>query len=183
MWLPALQWRYNEHDGVSNHQRLDCLPNRLLKRRSNETSKLRVTGLCEGNLPLTVEFPAQRVTRKMFPFDDVIMWILGSEPIPPAPLIFQVCNLLKPWLHKECRVCIWLSSTQLICRDTGGIWMWLTGTSWKSEMAPTDKLTNEASPRILLPVALERLCLHYHIHITYNYDEWSIIARRKKTSK
>ena len=27
---------------------------------SNETSKLRVTGLCEGNSPVTEEFPAQR---------------------------------------------------------------------------------------------------------------------------
>ena len=39
-----------------------------------KTSKLRVTGLCAGNSPVTGEFPAQwPVTRKMFPFDDVIM--------------------------------------------------------------------------------------------------------------
>ena len=38
------------------------------------TSKLRVTGLCEGNSPVTAEFPHKwPVTRKMFPFDDVIM--------------------------------------------------------------------------------------------------------------
>ena len=30
--------------------------------RSNKTSKLRVTGLCEGNSPVTGEFPAQRVS-------------------------------------------------------------------------------------------------------------------------
>ena len=36
-----------------------------------ETSKLRVTGLCVGNSPGTPhKWPA---TRKMFPFDDVIM--------------------------------------------------------------------------------------------------------------
>ena len=29
----SLQWRHNEHDGVSNHRRLDCLPNRLFWRR------------------------------------------------------------------------------------------------------------------------------------------------------
>ena len=47
---------------------------RLFRRRSEKTSKLRVTGLCVGNSPLTGEFPAQRpVTRKTFPFDDVIM--------------------------------------------------------------------------------------------------------------
>ena len=34
------QWRHNERDGVSNHQPHDCLPNRLLGRRSKKTSKL-----------------------------------------------------------------------------------------------------------------------------------------------
>ena len=39
-----------------------------------ETSKLRVTGLCVGNLPGTDEFPAQKASNaKRFPFDDVIM--------------------------------------------------------------------------------------------------------------
>ena len=32
------------------------------KRRSKKTSKLRVTGLCEGNTPVTGEFPAQRTS-------------------------------------------------------------------------------------------------------------------------
>ena len=31
------------------------------RRRSKKTSKLRVTGLCEGNSPVTGEYPAQRV--------------------------------------------------------------------------------------------------------------------------
>ena len=30
----SLQWRHNEYDGVSNHQRQDCLLNCLLRRRS-----------------------------------------------------------------------------------------------------------------------------------------------------
>ena len=73
----ALQWRHKKCDGISNHQRYDCLLSRLYKRRSKKTSKLRVTGLCEGNSPVTGEFPHKvPVTRKMFPFDDVIMRIL-----------------------------------------------------------------------------------------------------------
>ena len=53
----------------------DCLPNRLY--RSKEISKRRVTGLCEGNSPLTGEFPAQRASKaEMFPLDDVIMAIM-----------------------------------------------------------------------------------------------------------
>ena len=45
------------------------------RRRSKKTSKLRVTGLCEGNSPVTVtgEFPAQRASNEE-KFDDVIMW-------------------------------------------------------------------------------------------------------------
>ena len=51
----SLQWRHNERDGVSNHQPHDCLLNRLFRRRSKKTSKLRVTDLCAGH-----QFPAQR---------------------------------------------------------------------------------------------------------------------------
>ena len=69
-----LQWRHNERDGVSNHQHHDYLLNCLFGHRSKKTSKLRVTGLCGRNTPVTGEFPHKGpVTRKMFPFDDVIM--------------------------------------------------------------------------------------------------------------
>ena len=59
-YLFALQWRHNERDDVSNQRRLDCLPNHLFRRRSEKTSKLCVTGLCQGNSPVTSEFCAQR---------------------------------------------------------------------------------------------------------------------------
>ena len=58
--VDSLQWRHNGRDGVSNHQPRDCLLNRLF--RSKKTSKLRVTGLCAGNSPVTGEFPAQRAS-------------------------------------------------------------------------------------------------------------------------
>ena len=71
----SLLWRHNEHDSVSNHQPRGCLLNRLFRRRSKKTSKLRVTGLCVGNSPGPVNSPHKGpVTRKMFPFDDVIMF-------------------------------------------------------------------------------------------------------------
>ena len=71
VWGMALQWRHNGRDSVSNHQPHDCLLNRLFRRRS----KLRVTGLCAGDSPVTGEFPAQwPVTRKMIPFNDIIMY-------------------------------------------------------------------------------------------------------------
>ena len=57
--LKTLHWRHNGHDGVSNHQPHHCLLHRLFRRTSKKTSKLCVTGLCEGNSPVTGEFPAQ----------------------------------------------------------------------------------------------------------------------------
>ena len=56
----SLRWRHNERGDVSNHQRLDCLLNRLFRRRSKKTSKLRVTGPCEGNPPMTGGLPSRR---------------------------------------------------------------------------------------------------------------------------
>ena len=53
----SLQWRPNEHDGISNNQPCDCLFNRLFRHRWKKTSKLRITGLCAGNSRVTNEFP------------------------------------------------------------------------------------------------------------------------------
>ena len=81
--IRPLQWRHNDHDSVSNHQLRGCLLNRLFRRRSKKTSKLRVTGLCAGNSPGPVNSPHRGpVTRKMFPFDDVIMRRIGKKPLP-----------------------------------------------------------------------------------------------------
>ena len=72
---PSLRWRHNERDSVSNHQPHGCLLNSLLSRRSKKTLKLRVTGLRVGNSPGPVNSPHKGpVSRKMFPFDDVIMF-------------------------------------------------------------------------------------------------------------
>ena len=66
----SLQWRHNGHDGVSNPSCLDCSLNQLFRCRSKKTSKLYVTGLCEGNPPVTGGFPSQRASNwKMLPFD------------------------------------------------------------------------------------------------------------------
>ena len=62
MKVLPLQWRHNEPDGGSNHQPRDCLLNRLVRRRSKEKTKLHVTGLCDGNSPVTGEFSTQRAS-------------------------------------------------------------------------------------------------------------------------
>ena len=72
--------RVNLHDDRPNHYS-DVLMGTMasqitgvwIKAKKKETSKSRVTGLCEGNPPMTGGFPSKRpVTRRMFQFDDVI---------------------------------------------------------------------------------------------------------------
>ena len=81
----ALRWRHNGRDS-------DCLLNGLFMRRSKKTWKLRVTGLCAGNSPGTGESPHKwPVTRKMFPFDDVIMECYGNFE-------YHICvTFIKSW--------------------------------------------------------------------------------------
>ena len=81
--LCALQWLCNEHDGVSNHRRLECLLNRLFRRRSKKSLKLRLTGLCEENSQVTGEFPAQKANyaERVSIWWRNHMW-LGNKPSP-----------------------------------------------------------------------------------------------------
>ena len=71
----TLRLRRNEPDGVSNHQGLDCLLNRLFKCKSKETSKLSATGLCEGNPPVTGGFPSQKASNA----ENVSIWWRNHE--------------------------------------------------------------------------------------------------------
>ena len=89
-YLFTLQWRHNERDGVSNHQRLDCLLNRLLR--------LRVTGICEGNHRWPVDsLHKGLITRKPFRFDDVMMFSSTS-----VGQIYRVdIGMLYDWI---CRI-------------------------------------------------------------------------------
>ena len=85
--LFAWQWRHNDHDGLSNHQPHDCLINRLFRRRSKKTSKLRVTGLYVGNSPVTGELPPQRASNA----ENVYIW----------------------WRHHAPSTCVMLNETNL----------------------------------------------------------------------
>ena len=64
-------------DGVSNHQPHDCLLSCLFRRISKKTSKLRVTGLCERNSPVTGEFPAWRTSNAA----NVCIWWRHHEEV------------------------------------------------------------------------------------------------------
>ena len=74
----TLLWRHNKRDSVSNHQPHDGLINRLFRRKSKQTSRLRVTGLCVGNSPGTGEFPAQMASNE----EIVSIWWRHHENFP-----------------------------------------------------------------------------------------------------
>ena len=71
----SLRWRHNGHDSVSNHQPHDCSLNRLFGRRSKKHQSCAplasVWGIHRGPMNSPHKWP---ITRKMFPFDDVIMY-------------------------------------------------------------------------------------------------------------
>ena len=81
-------WHHSDvtmSDGVPNHQCPDCLFNRLFGRRSNKSSKLRVTALVVRRIHRwPVDSPHKGlVTRKMFLFYDVMVTLTWTfnEPI------------------------------------------------------------------------------------------------------
>ena len=78
-------WRHNERDGVSNNRCLDCLLKSLFRVRSKKTWKLRVTGLCEGNPPVTGGFPLQTASDA----ENVSIWWRHFKAAKPAPVSLQ----------------------------------------------------------------------------------------------
>ena len=68
--ITSLQWRHNGRDSVSNHQHHECLVDGLFRRRSKKTWKLRVTGLCAVNSPVTGECTTQMASNA----ENVSIW-------------------------------------------------------------------------------------------------------------
>ena len=98
-WQPRRHDRLSEtsgtlwiHRGALTNQRCSLATGCGIKVRIQKKSKLRVTGLCEGNSPVTGEFPAQRTSNaEIFPFDDVIMdWVVARSQVQ------------KFYLHRKC---------------------------------------------------------------------------------
>ena len=103
----ALQWRHNEHDGVSSHQHRKCLLNRLFRHKSKKTSKLRASGLCVGNSPVTGEFPTQRASNA----EDGSIWWRHHDTMELLP---ELPSLSLCWSLVESSHCV---NVQLCWRD------------------------------------------------------------------
>ena len=119
----ALRWRHNERDCVSNHQPYGCLLNRLFRRRSKKTSKLRLTGLCAGNSPGTGEFPAQMASNA----ENVSIWWRHHGCIGPNCMVKSGPIITQPISHKIFKIKTPNSSSvKVICR----VLMCVNLTSW-----------------------------------------------------
>ena len=78
-----------------------------------KTSKLRVTGLCEGNSAVTGPFPSRRTSNseKMLPIDDVIMFNVSQFQLRVGQPIFQRECQLKHMGNYKCYsdiMCVWI---------------------------------------------------------------------------
>ena len=94
----TLRWRHNGSDGVWNHQHHHCLLNRVFRRRTKKTSKLRVTGLCAGNSPGTGEFPAQMASNAE---NGSIWWRHHGLNTPKSPKLKRQYAILAWFLPVE----------------------------------------------------------------------------------
>ena len=98
--LGSLHWRHDEHDGVSNYQPHDCLLNRLFRCRSKKHQSSASPAFVCGIHRWPVNSPHKRpVTRKIFPFDDVIIMQKSAPKIKFVSRIYLERLILE--LHTE----------------------------------------------------------------------------------
>ena len=138
----TLQWRHNGLESVSNYQPHDCLLNRLFRRRSKETAKLRVTGLCEGNSPGTGEFPAQMASNA----ENVSIWWRHHESV----VLWDVVDRFK---DAEYRVYNTLAFTLLPVH--GDMFPCLLHAMWADVLSPCTSM----------PMSLTGIILYWKIKI------------------
>ena len=93
----------------------------LFGRRSKKTSKLCVTGLCEGNSPVTGEFPAQRASNAK----NVSVW--WRQHVPRIRNIFHTQH---PNIPRNCNVVCHPISTPVWSNDGWLIYYPLIDNTW-----------------------------------------------------
>ena len=123
--------RYSHYNdvlmSVSNHRYLDYLSNRLFRRRSKKTSKFRVPGLCEGIHWSPVDSPHKGpATRKMFPFDDVIMMQTSYSVMMKKFTPLSRENIILEVLHRP-----WYQRVYFLARIVPFFTLWMLLLIWK----------------------------------------------------
>ena len=130
----SLRWRHNEHDSVSNHQHRDCLLNHLFRHRFQSSASLAfVRGIHRWPVNSPHKGP---VTRKMIPFDDVLMSVSWFK--------FQ----WSLFLLVQLRTCMARASAETTCDYLClSLYMWVVITCacpWYLSLAHTYSINNES---------------------------------------
>ena len=116
----SLQWHHNERDDVSNHRRLDCSLNRLFRRRAKKASSSASLAFVRGIHRSPLDSPHKGpVTRKIFPFDDVI--ILGADLI--WNIYISISIIFRSWIGTiSWKASSWNTRACLFCSQYHGFW-------------------------------------------------------------
>ena len=88
----TLQWCHDQCDGVSNHWHLHCFLHHLFRHRSEKKSSISLAFMRRIYRWLVDSPYKGPVTRKMFPFDDVIMFT-GIGPL----VLLSKCKWTNHW--------------------------------------------------------------------------------------
>ena len=118
----TLQWRHNELDGVSNHQPRDCLLYSTIYSRADQRKHQSSASLAFvwGIHRWPVNSPHKgSVTRKMFPFDDVIIKNYG-EPLRSQNLVILSsgsCADWFDWCKLACQHLVYWATSTTGCDD------------------------------------------------------------------
>ena len=118
----AITVRHNESESISNHRRLDCLFKPLFRRRSKKTPKLRVTGLREGNTPVTGERASNA--------ENVSIWwrhhayiffvtTVAGRPFWQTPgASIAISSALSGWCHRKSQLS---SGPRILCKKRNNL--------------------------------------------------------------
>ena len=112
----SLRWRHNGCDSVSNHQPHDCLLNRYSdadqRKHQSSASLAFVRGIHRGPVNSPHEWS---VTRKMYPFDDVILNICEPSSLTQSDqtqkLTDNICKQADHWFGL---VSMWFRNNKLM---------------------------------------------------------------------
>ena len=111
----TLQWRHNGCDGVSNHQPQHCFSNVYKDADQIKHQSAASLAFVRGIHRWPVNFPHKwPVTRKMFPFDDVIKHVVHSSRL--AETYFAITNCDSPTAVKHIG---WSAVVSLECLLSG----------------------------------------------------------------
>ena len=171
---PTLQWRQKSQiTGVRI-----VYSTLLFCRRSKKTPKLPVTGLCEGNSPVTGEFPTQRASNA----ENVPIWWSHHEETPsddmPQRKTIPTCCVLPTSMWKMDSFARTTTTSCSACRKWWGCWKGehrhITMTSWWARWrfkSPVSRLFTQPFIQTQVKENIKAL-RHWPLWVEFTGDQW-----------